>query len=498
MKTQLTSSWGPRVTNAALCVFGLFCGSSAVAEAQASVEEASAVPAEQMIIFVQPEASTLAERFEAEQLPELKKLAAAADVALSVVDVSEAAGVPAGVGITPLIAYQNHLGRSVYQGRYATLDRVRNFMRTSRFLPQGEEKLVRENLPVWNLGRAQVATPIKITAIKTEEGGYLRTSHDFDPAIRVAIASADERFAWADRVELGRSDRLFYTDYYPFLAADGTLYVGLALFSQFHCHEPVFTLMDGSLNGTWENADEVFARGAIILADEIARQLDESDLGDGFDVVPSDKSMVSWKALGLPLPPKPEGASAEALANVQLAREWMIDGAAQELRPAVQFKFPAPLDAYAGEASSVSGSLTLGEGLSLMGMRGRFVADPASVTMGETDLDQAIHSTMLEVDAYPEAFFEIESVETEFDQPAFGVVAAAVLRGRFTMKDQTIPLSVPVSVEAFLGDDGEPRLSIDGRWEVRLLAPFGIDGPPGDAPANDTLIYTCHLVFEPA
>ncbi len=47
-------------------------------------------------------------------------------------------------------------------------------------------------------------------------------------------------------------------------------------------------------------------------------------------------------------------------------------------------------------------------------------------------------------------------------------------------------------------DDGEPRLSIDGRWQVRLLDPFGIDGPPGDAPANDTLIYTCYLVFEPA
>lgn len=461
-------------------------------------QDASAPPAEQMIVFVQPDASALAERFEAEQLPELKQLAERSGVSLVVIDLAQAPGVPAGVGITPLIAYQNHLGRSIYQGRYATLDRVRNFIRTSRFLPQGDEPLVRENLPVWDLGNAKVATPIKVTPLAFEAGASPGEGDLTAERLGPAIAAGDERFLWNDRVELGRSDRLFYTDYYPYLAADGRLYVSLALFSQFHCHEPVFTLTDGSLNGPFEDAAEVFARGAKILGDEIARQLQESALGDGFDVVSSETSAVSWEALGLVLPPKPEGASAEALADVQLAREWMIDEVAQEIRPAVQFKFPAPLDAYAGEASSVSGILTLGEGLSIEGMRGRFAADPSSVTMGEVDLDQAIHATMLEVEAFPEAFFEIESVETEFDQPAFGMVAAAVMRGEFTMKGVTIPLTVPVSIEAFLGDDGEPRLSIDGRWEVRLLDPFGIDGPPGDAPTNDTLIYTCHLVFEPA
>ncbi|MEM9915238.1 MAG: YceI family protein [Planctomycetota bacterium] len=468
--------------------------------AWAESETASSAPAEQLIVFVQPEASALAERFSNEQLPQLEQLAADSGVAFTVIDVSQAEGVPEGVGITPLVAFQNHRGRSIYQGRYATLDRVRNFIRTSRFLPQGEEKLVKEDIPVWDLGSAAVATPIKVTDVVYENDTLAEAIKPTEAAWMIGPKStpSDPRFVWAERVELGRSDRLFYTDYYPYLAADGTLYVSLALFSQFHCHEPVFTLMDGSLNGPVADAAEVFARGQAIFADEIARQLAESELGDGFDVVPSDTPTVSWEALGLPLPPKPEGASAEALANVQLAREWTIDEAAQDRRPAVQFTFPAPLDAYSGEASSVSGSLTLGEGLSIQGMRGKFVADPASVTMGEPDLDAAIHASMLEVADYPESFFEIERVETEFAQPAFGTVAAAVLHGQFTMKGQTIPLSVPVSLEAFLGDDGEPRLSIDGRWEVRLLDPFGIDGPPGDAPANDTLIYTCHLVFEPA
>ncbi|MEL6986048.1 MAG: hypothetical protein AAFO29_26700, partial [Actinomycetota bacterium] len=67
------------------------------------------------------------------------------------------------MGITPLVAYQNHRGRSIYQGRYATLDRVKNFVRTSRFLPQGDEPLVRGGLPVWDLGQAKVGTPVKVT-----------------------------------------------------------------------------------------------------------------------------------------------------------------------------------------------------------------------------------------------------------------------------------------------------------------------------------------------
>lgn len=459
--------------------------------------EEGSPPAETLVVFVQPEQSALAGRFAEGELPGIEQLAADAGVAFAVVDVAEAGGAPEGVGLTPLIAYQNHRGRSIYQGRYTTLDRVKNFVRTSRFLPQGDEPLVREGLPVRDLGRAKIGTPIKVTPLAglTPDGF---DAEGFDEEMHEAIGSADERYAMHDRVELGRSDRLFYVDFYPYRSEDNQLYLSLALFSQFHCHEPVFTLMDGSLYGPWEERGAVFARGMRRMTAEIDRLLAESELGDGFDVVPSDADTVTWEALGLPLPPEPEGASAEDLAGIELGRGWEVDTEAQAERPAVQFTFPAPLDAYAGEVTDVTGDLTLGENLSLVGMRGTFYADPASVTMGEPDLDDSIHTTMLEVAAHPDSYFTIENVESEFAEPAFGQVAAAVLHGTFTMKGVSVPLSVPVSVEAFLGGDGKPRLSIDGRWELRLQDPFGIAGPPGDPPANDTLIYTCHLVFAAA
>ncbi|MEM7624601.1 MAG: YceI family protein [Planctomycetota bacterium] len=480
---------------AAAACLGWGAAVSTAAPTQAA--EGAEVADETLIVFVQPGASPLAERFANNELADLEQLAADAGVAFEVVDVTAAGGAPAGVGITPLVAYQNHRGRSIYQGRYATLDRVKNFVRTSRFLPQGDEPLVREGLPVWDLGRAKVGAPVKVTPLAgVTPAGF--DADTFAAEMRQMIGSADARFALHGRAELGRSDRLFYVDFYPYRSEDDKLYLSLALYSQFHCHDPVFTLLDGSLYGPWAQRADVFARGMRILAAEIERQLTESPIGDGFDVVPADAEALAWEALGLPLPPKPEGASAEDLAGIELGQEWVIDEGAQEERPAVQFAFPAPLDAYAGEATSVSGTLTLGQGLSIAAMRGRFIADPASVTMGEPDLDQAIHSTMLRVAEYPESSFVIESVETDFDKPEFGVVAAAVMRGTFTMKGNSIPLTVPASVEAFLGSDGKPRLSIDGSWQLRLLEPFGINGPPGDAPANDTLKFTCYLVFEAA
>lgn len=467
-----------------------------LAAASASADDA-ARPAESLMVFVQPGVSPIAERFAAETLPELEALAESMGVAFELVDVTAEGAAPECVGITPLIAYQNHLGRSIYQGRYTTTDRVRNFVRTSRFLPQGEEPLVREAIPVHEMGSARVATPIKITPLEGElPGGF--DAEGFQREMRNAIADADAGYVMQDRVELGRSDRLFYTDFYPYRSAEGELYLGVAVYSQFHCHEPVFTKMDGSLHGPWDERAAVFAEGYRTMTAAIETLLKASEVGDGFDVLSTGTRVASWDALGLALPAKPEGASAEALANVELVQGWVVDEAAQDRRAAVQFAFPAPLDSYAGEASSVSGDLTLGEAMSIRGMRGTIVADPASVTMGESDLDDAIHNSMLEVSVYPESTFVIGSVESEFDRPRFGEVTAAVMTGTFTMRGRSIPLTVPVSLEAFVADDGTPRLAMDGRWSIRLKAPFKIEGPAGDPPTNDTLMFSCYIVFMPA
>ncbi len=456
---------------------------------------AQAPAAEQLIVFTQPTASPLAERFESDALPQLRKLAVELGVELVTIDVSQR-GAPEAVKLTPLIAFQNHLGRSVYQGRYETLDRVRNFVRTARFMPQGEELLEKSLLPVRKIGRTSLAAPIKITAL----GGAQPDSFDadaFNTEMIRSLASAMPGFTLADRVTLGRSDRLFYADFHPYRADDGTLYVSTELYSQFHCHEPVWSGLQSPAVGQWDKRAEVFAQAAQQLAQEIDAQLATSTLGDGFDALGAAVPVVSWESLGLPLPPKPQGAAGVAV-SVALVSDWVIDTAAQHARPAVQFAFPAPLDGYAGEVARITGTLTLGSNLTLANSTGRFVADPATVTMGEPDLDDAIHSTMLMVDDHPEATFELLSVEASDAAMSFNTVTPAILVGRFTMKGISIDLTVPASVEAVVNADGSPRIILDAAWPISLKDPFNIDGPPGPKEASDTLRYTAHLAFKPA
>jgi hypothetical protein len=123
----------------------------------------TASQAEQLIVFVQPDVSPAAKSFQQHQLPQIRKLAQTLGVDLHVVDARK--GSPSTVGITPLIVYQNHRGRSIYQGRTTTPERIRNFIRTSRFVPQGKEPNRRENIPVWQEGRARVWAPLKVAAV---------------------------------------------------------------------------------------------------------------------------------------------------------------------------------------------------------------------------------------------------------------------------------------------------------------------------------------------
>ena len=106
---------------------------------------------EQLIVFVQPDASEVEKAFRERRLPEIRKLAEAMGVSVHVVDARK--GSPAEVGITPLIVYQNHRGRSIYQGRTNTPQRIRNFIRTSRFVPQEKEPNRREDIPILQEGR---------------------------------------------------------------------------------------------------------------------------------------------------------------------------------------------------------------------------------------------------------------------------------------------------------------------------------------------------------
>jgi hypothetical protein len=197
---------------------------------------ASAVGTEQLIVFEQPDISPVAKSFRQRHLPQIQKLAQTLGLDLHVVDAHK--GSPAEIGITPLIVYQNHRGRSIYQGRTTTPARIRNFIRTSRFVPQGIEPNRREDIPIWAKGRSRVWAPLKVAPLS----GTPPRNHDHKKFAAVALKSIGkgfEKFRVQKSAELGRADRGFYMDFNPWLSDDGTLYLTAVLFSQFDCKQPV-------------------------------------------------------------------------------------------------------------------------------------------------------------------------------------------------------------------------------------------------------------------
>ncbi len=448
----------------------------------------------ELIVFVRPGTSEVAQSFQSSHLPQIGAVAATLDVPVRVLDVRR--GVPAEVGITPLLVYQNHRGRSIYQGRYTTIDRVKNFLRTSRVVPQGKNKLERKSVPAWRLGLTTVVAPLKVAAASgTRPRDY---DHDrFVGEAERAIVGGFEQFRLTEHVALGRSDRQFYMDFNPWVSDDGTLYLSLSLYSQFHCKKPVFFSPGESLSGPWADRAALFKRAGAMMEQAVRRTIASPVGGDGFDPVPSDVPVVSWEALGLALPEAPRtGQVVEP--REPLPTSWRIAPPHKSDPTQMTFHFPAPLDRYAGEVRRVDGTLRSDESRRMRSLRGRFDVDPTDVTMGEPDLDDAIRgSVYLDVAHHPKSSFVIESIESEEASLQYGELVQATMVGTFTMKGVSIPLRVRTMFEPVVGEDGSAQLTVRGSFEIRL-EPFAIDGPDGPSPADDTLIFDFNLIFDGA
>lgn len=457
-------------------------------------DQPTATPPEQLIVFVAPERSDLARTFEAEHLPSIRKVAQALGIPVRVVDTS--GGAPKEVAITPLLVFQDHRGRSVYQGRYANVDRIRNFLRTSRVVGQGDEGLNLSDVPVWRSGRAHIAGMLKVAPVS----GKTPRNHDPDKFAVEAmrqIRKGLRKFKSTRSITLGRSDRKFYLDFNPWLSDDNTLYLSVSLFSQFHCKEPVLMLPGSKFVGPWRDRKRLFRRAATALERAIVDTLASSRLGDGFDAVPKRTPDVTWSALGLALPPKPESETSRS-AGASLSRRWKLSSKRDGDASFLAFHFPAPLDSYAGEVGAVEGELIFDADLSIASATGHFQADPASVTMGEPDLDHALHgAAFLDARRFPVSRFVLESIEAEPGALAFGRQVPVTMRGSFLMKGVTVPLSARAFFEPVIGAGGGARLLVTGRFSLSVAA-FSIEGPDGPEPAKDTLVLDFSFSMAPA
>lgn len=458
----------------------------------AALTSGNSITADELLVFTQKTDSAVSTAFQDLHLPELVREAATLKLEIQTVDVSSN-GAPAEVRLTPLIVYQSARGRAVFQGRYVDAGKIKHFIRTQRAIAPTDGTLEVTDAAIATIGRAQVLAPIKITPLS----GHPPLDHDaaaFDSAARAAIHNSFRQFKNRSVATLGSSDRSFYMDFHPFRSEDGRIFISTSLFSQFNCIEPVFTRFEEPTGGDWSRWQDAFAQAARELEDQVFAQIAHSKIGDGFDGVPLADVAPSWHELGLDLPPAAKGTTT-ASADVELPTHWRLTASADS-GPQLLFRFPPPLERYSGEVSEIAGELRLKATDQLDGAVGFITVQTSSVTMGEKALDDAVRGKMLFADRFPQARFELETASS--DAPlAFGRISRMVAKGQFTMMGFEVPLDVRAQLEPIIGEDGKPRLHVQAGFDLRLKAPFGIEGPHGPTPANDTLNFHLNVLLDP-
>ena len=454
-------------------------------------------PGESLAVFVQASDDSASAHFAEATLPEIRTAMAELGVEVRVLDVAE--GAPEEVSISPLMVFHGYRGRAVYQGRSFDVGKLVHFIRTRRAVPVPSEPYLRKDIPVLEDGRSVIAAPIKITPL----AGSLPEGFDdeaFLAGARAAIDGGFERFEPRAEISLGPADRQFYMDFHPFRSDDGKLWLSVALFSQFNCIDPVYAAYDAPLSGSFDAFEEVFARAARQLEAEVANQLATSRLGDGFTPVASSVASRSWEELDLRVPERSTGLADAAMADLELPTQWAV-AEATDGAPRLVFNFPPPLERYSGEVGELEGTLDLGDAATLDDATGWVKAITASVTMGEETLDVALREKMIFAPKFPDARFELESLEATDGDPSelrFGYATHIAASGKFILMGVPIPLSVIGTIEPIIAEDGAPRLQVVVSYRIRLEDPFGIAGPDGPAPANDTLIFNMSFAMEEA
>jgi len=438
---------------------------------------------DQLILFVNSESPVI----DIYDLEALQKLAENIDVDFRVKDVVE--GAPQEVTYTPSLVFQNSEGRSFYYGRYKKISRIKNFIRASRLAHQGDTDNVKKDILVWKNGRTAVTAPIKLTDLTGDvPRGFNQT--DFINEAKTSVAQGMSDFERMSEFEQTRTTRSFYFNLYPYLYK-GRLTVSAEIYSQYNCVKPVFQVFDeGLVSGSWRSRDKVFAQAGKLIEAEIKRQTKNLENGDALAFISDDIPVKDWKALGLELPEKPQIKFNTENEGAKITQNWTVEPPQNKNEPILIFSFLPPLDSYAGEAKTLSGTLDLGEGNTLAGAKGNFDVQISDITMGLDDLDYEVQNKMLKMGIFPNSTFTFEEIEAKDDAPLqFETVSEFTAKGIFTMLGIETPLDVPAQIEPIINTDGEARLQVSATFQLPLYSVFKVAGPDGPSPAKDNLQF---------
>lgn len=443
---------------------------------------------QQVIVFLQDHKD---EHFRTNVLPQLKELAADKSIALEIRNLEE--GLPKEITSTPAIVYQNELGRSIYAGRYAEFNTIKNFIRTSKLMPQVLAKYCKDSVLSYKTGRTTILAPLKVTRL---EGQVPKNWNQatFEQRAMQILEESMQNFTKEDESCIQKTDRQFYLDIYPYLDKDNKLYLSLALYSQFSCIVPVYAT-ESAISGALTKQDSLLAEAAKQFEVAIDRQMNEAKNGDAFSAVSEQVPATSWEELGLRLPMKTKTEPvAMTVANDDMAwpTDWVFYQAVDEDTPLMQFYFKEPLERYAGEVKEINGSMKLNEKAELIS--GKFEVNTQSLTMGVADFDHKIHKKYIKAFKFPKATFEFDNLQDA--KLEFRKANQFRIDGKFKLMKYEIPLTMDAQISRMLDEDGFPKLLVSAQFQLMITDDFKVKGPDGPAPANQTMIFATNFLMD--
>ncbi len=246
-----------------------------------------------MVIFLQ-HGRSMTEDFKRNVLPEIERYAQKENLSLEIRDARE--GVPEEVKFTPAIVYQNANNRSVFRGRYRSVNQITDFIGKSKSASLTEVTDFKNGMLSWNIGRVALATSIHIAPIAGKPGNM--NMEKFNQQAYQSIVAGMGYFKLNSKPEISRQSKSFKMEFYPERTDDGLLLVSMKLYSEFDLAHPVFETKIPS-GGEWKETDMVFQKAGKRLEKALIAQISNWDNGDGFDTLSEKTPVISWQDLGL-------------------------------------------------------------------------------------------------------------------------------------------------------------------------------------------------------
>lgn len=446
---------------------------------------------EELVIFVQAAQQS---EFTKNNLKTLEALLKEQGIPVQQLDVSTL-GAPPEVSFTPFLVYRNHLGRKVYKGRHTTHQRLLNFIRTVRHLPEAAINYDEKEVFVKEYPRAALLLKPKITS----PTGAI-TGVDLEAAAQKALLGLKKGltdYAYHKSYGVSDGEELFYMNFYPYLAKDGKVYVSSELYAHYDCHTPIYQQYQQPAVGN--SIEEAFAKAGQQMLAEVTRQLEHSENGDAMNFLSKNTPLTPWDKLPLATIKAPQRSTTASSIAVTLPKNWALQGTITQDAPLLTFNFPAPLRHYGGELKQVAGSIQLPNNQSLAAAKGSFIVDVHSLQMGEADLDNYVKSTVLMVNQHPKATLTFKKIVGDDLNLQLGRLTVAQVEAQLELLGKSSTVLANTSFEPIISADGVLLLQVQTQFTAQdLLGNYDIEGPDGPAEANNQLLFQANFLMQSA